>query len=205
MLATPAPSELGERLAAWARRRPAPYEAVVPLHCYDLSAATRGLDEPWRAWLTLDLATLLARYAGSTRAAQAHVSFGAVRGDGRREFDVVNARYLLACTYVGPGPMWAAREVAAREASLRSADCLCDEGSLGVRDTTTIRHTRAGDVERAHKTPNAPPIRHTRAGDVLLMKGSSQASRPGAVYRLPPLETHGPARVVLVAHTVDAP
>src|SRR5688500_7719457 len=89
------PLGLDEQLVAWATRFPAQFEEVVSMRTYDLSAATRGLAEPARAWLTTDVAILLARLAHLADVRRLRVSFGAVRTDQCRKFHVDYLRYRL--------------------------------------------------------------------------------------------------------------
>jgi hypothetical protein len=80
------PSGLDARLVEWAERFPAQFDEIVCMPHYDLSAATRGLAEPARPWLTMDVAVLIARLAHLADARRLRISFGAVRTDQCRKF-----------------------------------------------------------------------------------------------------------------------
>jgi hypothetical protein len=178
------PSGVGERLAAWARRLPADFDEVVPAASVDLAAATGGLDEPLRGWLTTDLAALLARFASLAQASRLRVSFGAVRSDQCRKFHVDYVRYRLISTYAGPGTEWVPDDAVSREALSRKGSSPRDANQEIV--------------------PSASAVQHAAAGDVIVMKGARHECRRGAVHRSPPVEASGKVRVVLVASTVDA-
>jgi hypothetical protein len=166
----------------WARCYPAQFDEIVCLPNYALSAATRGLAEPARAWLTMDLAILIARLAHLADARRLRVWFGAVRTDQCRKFHVDYVRYRLVTTYVGPGTEWVHDEAVHRDALDHPADCPCDARKDIVRDGSAVRHA-------------AP-------GEVIVMKGALHPDRRGAVHRSPPIEGTGRVRVVLVASTV---
>jgi Protein of unknown function (DUF1826) len=178
------PSGVDAQLVAWARRCPAQFDEIVSMPSYDLSAATRGLAEPARAWLTMDVAILLARLAHLAHARRLRVFFGAVRTDQCRKFHVDYLRYRLITTYVGPGTEWVPDDAVRREALDHPLDCPCDANKEIVRDASAVRH--------------AVP------GEVIVMKGARHQSHRGAVHRSPPIEGTGRVRVVLIASTVDA-
>jgi hypothetical protein len=169
----------------WAKRFPAEFDESVSMPNYDLSAATRGLAEPARTWLTMDIAILLARLAHLADARRLRVSFGAVRTDQCRKFHVDYVRYRLVTTYVGPGTEWVPDEAVRREALDHPPDCPCDANKEIVREASAIRH--------------AVP------GEVIVMKGARHPNHRGAVHRSPPIEGTGRVRVVLIASTVDGP
>lgn len=177
------PSGLDAQLVEWAQRFPAEFDEIVRMPNYDLSAATRGLAEPARAWLTTDIAMLIARLAHLSDARRLQVSFGAVRSDQCRKFHVDYVRYRLVTTYVGPGTEWVPDYAVRRAALDHPPDCPCDANKEIVRDSSAIRH--------------AVP------GEVILMKGARHPDRRGAVHRSPPIEGTGRVRVVLIASTVD--
>lgn len=177
------PSGLDAQLVEWAKRFPAQFDEIVCMPKYDLSAATRGLAEPARAWLTMDVAILIARLAHLSDARRLRVSFGAVRTDQCRKFHVDYVRYRLVTTYVGPGTEWVHDEAVRREALDHPPDCPCDANKEIVRDSSAIRH--------------AVP------GEVIVMKGALHPGHRGAVHRSPPIEGTGRVRVVLIASTVD--
>lgn len=177
------PLGLDAQLVEWAKRFPAQFDEVVCMPNYDLSAATRGLAEPARGWLTMDVAILLARLAHLADARRLRVSFGAVRTDQCRKFHVDYVRYRLVATYVGPGTEWVPDEAVRREALDHPPDCPCDANKEIVREASAIRH--------------AVP------GEVIVMKGARHPNHPGAVHRSPPIEGTGRVRVVLIASTVD--
>lgn len=177
------PSGVDERLAAWASRLPADFDEVAPVANLDLAAATGGLDEPLRGWLTEDLAVLLARFASLAQASRLRVSFGAVRSDQCRKFHVDYVRYRLISTYAGPGTEWVPDDAVSREAVGRKGSSPCKANREIV--------------------PSASAVRHAAAGDVLVMKGARHECRRGAVHRSPPIEASGKVRVLLVASTVD--
>lgn len=179
------PPGLAEQLVEWARRFPAQFDEIVSMPHDDLSAATRGLAEPARGWLTLDVAVLLARLAHLADVRRLHVSLGAVRTDQCRKFHIDYLRYRLVTTYVGPGTEWVPDEAVRREALDPPPKRLCDANKRIVRDASAIRH--------------AVP------GEVILMKGALHPTRRGAVHRSPPIEGTGQVRVVLIASTVDRP
>jgi hypothetical protein len=179
------PPGLDEQLVAWAERFPAEFDELVPIPRFDLSAATRGLAEPGRAWLTADIALLVARLADLAGARRLRVSFGAVRTDQCRKFHVDYLRYRLVTTYVGPGTEWVPDGAVRREALDHPPDCPCDANKEIVRDASAVRH--------------AVP------GEVIVMKGALLPNRAGAVHRSPPIEGTGRVRVVLIASTVDGP
>lgn len=177
------PSGLDAQLVEWAKRFPAQFDEIVCMPNYDLSAATRGLAEPARAWLTMDVAILVARLAHLADARRLRVSFGAVRSDQCRKFHVDYVRYRLITTYVGPGTEWVPDEATRREALDHPPDCPCDANKEIVRESSAIRH--------------AVP------GEVIVMKGALHPDHRGAVHRSPPIEGTGRVRVVLIASTVD--
>lgn len=177
------PPGLGAQLVEWAKHFPAHFDEIVRMPNYDLSAATRGLAEPARAWLTMDVAVLIARLAHLADARRLRVSFGAVRTDQCRKFHVDHLRYRLVTTYVGPGTEWVPDEAVRREALDHPPDCPCDANQEIVREPSAIRH--------------AVP------GEVIVMKGARHPGRRGAVHRSPPIEGTGRVRVVLIASTVD--
>jgi hypothetical protein len=177
------PSGLDAQLLEWAKRFPAQFDQIVCMPSYDLSAATRGLAEPARAWITRDVAMLIARLAHLAEARRLRVSFGAVRTDQCRKFHVDYLRYRLVTTYVGPGTEWVPDEAVRREVLDHPADCPCDANQEIVRESSAIRH--------------AVP------GEVIVMRGALPARHRGAVHRSPPIEGTGRVRVVLIASTVD--
>jgi hypothetical protein len=177
------PSGLDARLVEWAKRFPAKFDEIVCIPNHDLSAATRGLAEPARAWLTMDVAILIARLAHLADARRLRVSFGAVRTDQCRKFHVDHVRYRLVTTYVGPGTEWVPDDSVRREALDHPPDCPCDANEEIVRDSSAVRH--------------AVP------GEVIVMKGALHPGHRGAVHRSPPIEGTGRVRVVLIATTVD--
>lgn len=177
------PSGLDAHLVEWAKRFPAHFDELVSMPNYDLSAATRGLAEPAREWLTMDVATLIARLALLADARSLRVWFGAVRTDQCRKFHVDFVRYRLVTTYVGPGTEWVPDEAVRREALEHPQDCPCDANNEIVRDLSAVRH--------------AVP------GEVIVMKGALHPGHLGAVHRSPPIEGTGQVRVVLIASTVD--
>jgi hypothetical protein len=177
------PSGLDAQLVEWAKRFPAKFDEIVCMPNNDLSAATRGLAEPARAWLTMDIAILIARLAHLADARRLRVSLGAVRTDQCRKFHVDYVRYRLVTTYVGPGTEWVPDEAVRREALDHPPDCPCDANKEIVRDSSAIRH--------------AVP------GEVIVMKGALHPGHRGAVHRSPPIEGTGRVRVVLIASTVD--
>ncbi|MBK8252537.1 MAG: DUF1826 domain-containing protein [Polyangiaceae bacterium] len=177
------PSGLDAQLVEWAKRFPAQFDETVCMPSYDLSAATRGLAEPARAWLTMDVALLIAHLADLADARRLRVSFGAVRTDQCRKFHIDYVRYRLVTTYVGPGTEWIPDEAVRREALDHPPDCPCDANKEIVRDSSAIRH--------------AVP------GEVIVMKGALHPGHRGAVHRSPPIEGTGRVRVVLIATTVD--
>jgi hypothetical protein len=179
------PGGLDAHLVEWAKRFPAEFDESVSMPNYDLSAATRGLAEPARTWLTMDIAILLARLAHLADARRLRVSFGAVRTDQCRKFHVDYVRYRLVTTYVGPGTEWVPDEAVRREALDHPPDCPCDANKEIVREASAIRH--------------AVP------GEVIVMKGARHPNHRGAVHRSPPIEGTGRVRVVLIASTVDGP
>jgi hypothetical protein len=179
------PVGLDAQLVEWAKRFPAEFDESVSMPNYDLSAATRGLAEPARTWLTMDIAILLARLAHLADARRLRVSFGAVRTDQCRKFHVDYVRYRLVTTYVGPGTEWVPDEAVRREALDHPPDCPCDANKEIVREASAIRH--------------AVP------GEVIVMKGARHPNHRGAVHRSPPIEGTGRVRVVLIASTVDGP
>lgn len=178
------PAGLDVQLVEWATRFPAQFDDIVCLPTYDLSAATRGLAEPARAWLTMDIAMLVARLAHLAGARRLRLSFGAVRTDQCRKFHVDYLRYRLVTTYVGPGTEWVPDEAVRRDALDHPPDCPCDANKEIVRASSAIRH--------------AVP------GEVILMKGALHPDHHGAVHRSPPIEGTGRVRVVLIASTVDS-
>jgi hypothetical protein len=177
------PVGLDAQLVEWAKRFPAQFDEIVTMPNYDLSAATRGLAEPARTWLTMDVAVLIARLAHLADARRLRVSLGAVRTDQCRKFHVDYVRYRLLTTYVGPGTEWVPDEAVRREALDHPPDCPCDANKEIVRDASAIRH--------------AVP------GEVIVMKGARHPNHRGAVHRSPPIEGTGRVRVVLIASTVD--
>ena len=177
------PVGLDAQLVEWAKRFPAQFDEIVAMPNYDLSAATRGLAEPARTWLTMDVAVLIARLAHLADARRLRVSLGAVRTDQCRKFHVDYVRYRLVTTYVGPGTEWVPDEAVRREALDHPPDCPCDANKEIVRDASAIRH--------------AVP------GEVIVMKGARHPNHRGAVHRSPPIEGTGRVRVVLIASTVD--
>ena len=177
------PPLLADQLTTWASRYPAEFDRILSLPNYDLSAATHGLPDSARAWLTLDIALLLARLAGLADARQLRVSFGAVRADQCPKFHVDYLRYRLITTYLGPGTEWLPDSAVRQEALDHSAECPCDANKEIVRDARAVRHAVAGEV--------------------LVMKGGRHPSSRGAVHRSPPIEASGRIRVVLIASTVD--
>ena len=177
------PVGLDAQLVEWAKRFPAQFDEIVGMPNYDLSAATRGLAEPARTWLTMDVAVLIARLAHLADARRLRVSLGAVRRDQCRKFHVDYVRYRLVTTYVGPGTEWVPDEAVRREALDHPPDCPCDANKEIVRDASAIRH--------------AVP------GEVIVMKGARHPNHRGAVHRSPPIEGTGRVRVVLIASTVD--
>jgi Protein of unknown function (DUF1826) len=177
------PSGLDQQLVEWTRRFSAQFDEVVSMPNYDLSAATRGLAEPAGAWLTMDVAILLARLAHLANARRLRISFGAARTDQCRKFHVDYVRYRLVTTYVGPGTEWVPDDAVRREALDHPPDCPCDANKEIVREESAVRH--------------AVP------GEVLVMKGARHPNRRGAVHRSPPIEGTGRVRVVLIASTVD--
>ena len=177
------PVGLDAQLVEWAKRFPAQFDEIVGMPNYDLSAATRGLAEPARTWLTVDVAVLIARLAHLADARRLRVSLGAVRTDQCRKFHVDYVRYRLVTTYVGPGTEWVPDEAVRREALDHPPDCPCDANKEIVRDASAIRH--------------AVP------GEVIVMKGARHPNHRGAVHRSPPIEGTGRVRVVLIASTVD--
>ena len=177
------PSGLDAQLVEWAKRFPAQFDEILCMPKYDLSAATRGLAEPARAWLTMDVAILIARLAHLADARRLRVSFGAVRTGQCRKFHVDYVRYRLVTTYVGPGTEWVPDEAVRREALDHPLDCPCDANTEIVRESSAIRH--------------AVP------GEVIVMKGALHPDHRGAVHRSPPIEGTGRVRVVLIASTVD--
>lgn len=178
------PVGLDAQLVEWAKRFPAQFDEIVGIHNYELSAATRGLAEPARTWLTMDVAMLIASLAHLADARRLRVSLGAVRTDQCRQFHVDYLRYRLVTTYVGPGTEWVPDEAVRREALDHPPDCPCDANKEIVREASAIRH--------------AVP------GEVIVMKGARHPNERGAVHRSPPIEGTGRVRVVLVASTVDA-
>lgn len=176
------PSGLDDQLAEWARRFPAAFDEILSMPNYDLSTATHGLAEPARAWLTIDIAVLLARLAGRADARRLRVSFGAVRADQCRKFHVDYVRYRLVTTYVGPGTEWVPDDAVSRDALNHPVDCPCDANKEIVR--------------------RASAVRHAHAGEVLVMKGARHERGGGVVHRSPPIEGTGRVRVVLIASTV---
>ena len=177
------PSGLDAQLVEWAKRFPAQFDEIVCVPSYDLSAATRGLAEPARAWLTMDVAILIARLAHLADARRLRVSFGAVRTGQCRKFHVDYVRYRLVTTYVGPGTEWVPDEAVRREALDHPLDCPCDANTEIVRESSVIRHALPGEV--------------------IVMKGALHPDHRGAVHRSPPIEGTGRVRVVLIASTVD--
>lgn len=177
------PTGLAAQLVEWAQRFPARFDQLVDVPNDDLSAATLGLVEPARAWLTMDVARLVARLAHVADARRVHVSFGAVRTDQCRKFHVDYVRYRLVTTYVGPGTEWVPDDAVRREALDHPPDCPCDANKEIVRDASAIRHAIPGEV--------------------ILMKGAVHPDHRGAVHRSPPIEGTGQVRVVLIASTVD--
>lgn len=177
------PVGLDAQLVEWAKRFPAQFDEIVTMPNYDLSAATRGLAEPARTWLTMDVAVLIARLAHLADARRLRVSLGAVRTDQCRKFYVDYVRYRLLTTYVGPGTEWVPDEAVRCEVFDYFLDCLCDANKEIVRDASAIRH--------------AVP------GEVIVMKGARHPNHRGAVHRSPPIEGTGRVRVVLIASTVD--
>lgn len=177
------PSGLDAQLVQWAKRFPAQFEEIVCMPNCDLSAATRGLVEPAHAWLTMDIAILIARFAHLADARRLRVSFGAVRTDQCRKFHVDYVRYRLITTYVGPGTEWVPDEAVRREAFDHPPDCPCDANKEIVPDSSAIRH--------------AVP------GEVIVMKGAMHPDHRGAVHRSPPIEGTGQVRIVLIASTVN--
>jgi hypothetical protein len=179
------PVGLDAQLVEWAKRFPAEFDESVSMPNYDLSAATRGLAEPARTWLTMDIAILLARLAHLADARRLRVSFGAVRTDQCRKFHVDYVRYRLVTTYVGPGTEWVPDEAVRREALDHPPDCPCDANKELVREASAIRH--------------AVP------GEVIVMKGARHPNHHKTIHRSPPIEGTGRVRVVLIASTVDGP
>jgi len=177
------PVGLDVQLVEWAQRFPARFDEVVALPSDDLSAATRGLAEPARTWLMMDIAALLARFAHLADARRLRVSLGAVRTDKCRKFHVDFIRYRLITTYVGPGTEWVPDAAVRREALDHPPDCPCDANEKIVQDASAIRY--------------AVP------GEVIVMKGALHPNHRGAVHRSPPIEGTGRVRVVLAATTVD--
>jgi hypothetical protein len=176
------PVGLDARRVEWAKRLPAQFDEIVAMPSYDLSAATRGLAEPARTWLTMDVAVLIARLAHLADARRLRVSLGAVRTDQCRKFHVDYVRYRLVTTYVGPGTEWVPDAAVRRESLDHPPDCPCDANKEIVRDLSEIRH--------------AVP------GEVVVMKGALRPNHRGAVHRSPPIEGTGRVRVVLIASTV---
>lgn len=177
------PPGLDAQLAAWVQHFPAQFDEMVCVSNCDLSAATRGLAEPSLAWLTKDVASLIARLAHLADARCLRVSFGAVRTDQCRKFHVDYVRYRLVTTYVGPGTEWLPDEAVRREALDHPPDCPCDANKEIVRDSSAIRHA-------------AP-------GEVIVMKGALHPGQRGLVHRSPPIEGTDRVRVVLIATVVD--
>jgi hypothetical protein len=177
------PLGLDAQLVEWGKRAPPQFDETVNVPKCDLSAATRGLAEPARAWLTMDLALLIARLAHLAGARRLRVSFGVERTDQCRKFHMDYVRYRLITTYVGPGTEWVPEEAVRREALDHPTDCPCDANKEIVRDSSAIRH--------------AVP------GEVIVMKGALHPGHRGAVHRSPPIEGTGRVRVVLIASTVD--
>lgn len=177
------PPGLEGQLLAWARRFPADFCGFVALPRCDLASATRGLEEPARAWLTADVAVLLARLADLSGAGRLRVSLGAIREDQCPRFHMDYVRYRLVTTYVGPGTEWVPDPAVCREALDLHTDCPCDANAEIVRDPSAIRRA-------------AP-------GEVVVMKGALHPGGLGAVHRSPPIEGTGLVRVVLIASTAD--
>ncbi len=140
------PPGLDAELVEWARRFPAEFDEIVCMPNYDLSAATLGLAEPARAWLTMDVAILIARLAHLADARRLRVSLRAVRTDKCRKFHVDYVRYRLVTTYVGPGTEWVPDGAVRREALDHPPDCPCDANKEIVRDSSAIRHAVPGEV-----------------------------------------------------------
>lgn len=178
------PVGLDAQLMEWAKRFPAEFDETVGMPNYDLSAATRGLAEAARTWLTMDVAVLITRFAHIADARRLRVSLGAVRTDQCRKFHVDYVRYRLITTYVGPGTEWVPDEAVCREALDHPPDCPFDANKEIVREASAIRH--------------AVP------GEVILMKGALYPNHRGAVHRSPPIEGTGRVRVVLVLSTVES-
>lgn len=177
------PAGLEDALGTWAARSAASFDAVLPASSYNLGPALKGLVEPVRSQLLMDMAVLLGRFASLTQVTRLRLSFGAVRDDQCRKFHVDHHRFRLVTTYAGPGTEWVPNETVHREAMDHPVDCPCDANREIVRDPAAIR--RAG------------------AGDVLLMKGAGHTSVLGAVHRSPPLGEARRPRVVMIASSVD--
>jgi hypothetical protein len=177
------PSGLDAQLVEWTKRFPAQFDEIVSVSNYSLSAATRGLAEPARHWVTMDIAILIARLAHLADARRLRVTFGAVRADKCRKFHVDYVQYRLVTTYVGPGTEWVPDDAVRREALDNPPESPSDANKMIVRDWSAIRHASPGEV--------------------LVMQGGLHPNRRGAVHRSPPIEGTGDVRVVLIASTVD--
>lgn len=177
------PSGLEGHLVEWAARYPAEFDEVLSMSSYDLSPAVHGLSGLIRAWLTLDVAVLLGRFAELSGSGRLRVSFGAVRTDQCRKFHVDHVRYRLVTTYAGPGTEWVPGGAVRRRALGGSAACPAEANREIVRSESAVRRAVAGEV--------------------LVMKGARHEGGGGAVHRSPPIESTGRTRVVLIATTVD--
>ncbi len=177
------PPWLGPSLTTWAREASASFDQILRTDRYDLGAATHGLPDDARFWMTADVAVLLGRFAQLTNASRLRVVFGAVRGYRCRKFHVDYVRFRLVTTYLGPGTEWLPEHAVHRRALGQPVDDPRAANQAIVRDDSAVR--RAG------------------TGDVIAMKGALHTPGFGAVHRSPPIEGTGQLRVVLVASTVE--
>lgn len=170
-------------LAAWAARGPGEFDRVVSAGQFDVSALTTGVAEPFRRWLSADLALLLDGFARLADTSRLRVCFGVVHHDQCRKFHVDQVRYRLVTTYLGPGTEWVAADAVRR-------------GALGQPYES---------VEAANLAIVADPaaVRHAAPGDLLVMKGARHEHGRGAVHRSPPVEHLGALRVVLAVSPME--
>jgi hypothetical protein len=179
----PLPEGLSRELDRWSLEPQDEVDRVVSLSGYDLAKVLEGVREPFRGWMLMDVASLIARFCWLTGGQQVRLSLGVVRDDQCRKFHVDRLRFRMLCTYLGPGTEWAPEDIVDREALAHPEDCPCDANSLIVR--------RPDRIVRA------------AAGDVLLQKGSLHPERRGSVHRSPPIEEKDTRRVLLTLSTVE--
>ncbi|HEX5661354.1 MAG TPA: DUF1826 domain-containing protein [Polyangiales bacterium] len=186
----------GLHFAVWRRRLDAtvtqalePWTARASLEVDAIVRGDRSVDRvvselatlPASAWMTADVARLLARFRAVSGASDVRLTLAVRRTDACRKFHADFVRLRLITTYVGPGTEWVPAHAIRREILAAPPECPREANRRIVRDRRAIRHARAGDV--------------------LLLKGEHYEGAPGAVHRSPPIVERGLARLVLTLST----